>query len=55
MLSSAADTLHGSRTAVRDLFPRFKQKWQHEEGVVRYFEKEWEGNIGMLLLSEPAC
>jgi hypothetical protein len=27
----------------------FKRKWQHQEAIVQYFEKEWEGNIGAIL------
>jgi hypothetical protein len=49
MLFPGADTLQGSQAAVRALFGQFKQKWHHQGGVVQYFEKEWEGNIGIVL------
>jgi hypothetical protein len=52
MLFPGSDTLQESQAAVRAPFAHFKQKWQHDGGVVQYFEKEWEGSIGMVLPSD---
>jgi hypothetical protein len=54
MLFSGTDMLQESQAAVRTLFAQFKQKWQHQGAVVRFFEKEWEGNIGMALPYTPS-
>jgi hypothetical protein len=49
MQHPGADTLEESRAAVRAKMAEFKRKWQHQEAIVQYFEKEWEGNIGAIL------
>jgi hypothetical protein len=47
MLFSGTDMLQEIQAAMRTLFAQFKQKWQHQGAVVRYFEKggkHWYGS-----------